>query len=437
MYIRSLELRDLRAFTKAKLEFLYPGRKLTTHPFEAAERQNLVDPRHGNINVVLGVNGSGKSTVLEASALAFLSMVSQSGYTPRTLIRRRHGAPLTNATINLKLAIHPADVPHWKLGKELVEPLQCSIDKTGDYEFLRGPPAESKLFREMYTDRSPAFLLMGYGVFRRTEAASQGELQSRQKIRLPRYDRVYSLFEDSATLIPLSSWFPNVENKARRKEIVDLINRMTPSTVRFQGKVESGEMIFKYRGLELPFAALSAGYRGHLGWVGDLLYRLDEVTGPKQTLRSTRGVVLVDEIDAHLHPEWQQEIVSALANALPRIQFIFTTHSPLITGTLERANINVVSRKGTGAPVVAPPEVEMYGLSSDQILRTDLFGLESTRDPAFRADLLATRKDAEDGKEGAAVAFMRKAALGAGAEQAAQAEPPPTPDWLKKMAQKS
>ncbi len=168
-----------------------------------------------------------------------------------------------------------------------------------------------------------------------------------------------------------------------------------------------------------------------------MLYRLQDVAPPKLKLNELPGVVLVDEIDAHLHPAWQQEIIGALAKAFPKIQFIFTTHSPLITGTLERANINVVTRRGSSPPIVEPPEIEMYGLSSDQILRTDLFGLESTRDPDFRADLLATRQDAEDGKAGAAVAFMRKAALGAGAEHCLQVEPPPTPEWLKKMARKS
>ena len=436
MYIRSIKLRDLRAFTTARLEFLYPGRKLSQDPFETPLRQEIGDPRHANINVVLGVNGSGKSTVLEAIALAFLSMVSQSGYTPRVLIRRRKRAPLTKAGIELQLALHPADTPDRKLAKDAVELLACSVDKTGDYEFLRGPPADNGLFKEMFVDRSPAFLLMGYGVFRRTEAASQGELQSRQKIRLPRYDRVYSLFEDSATLIPLSSWFPTLEDAKRRSEIIALINRMTPSTVRFEGKVVGGEMIFKYRGLELPFAALSAGYRGHLGWVGDLLYRLAEVTPPGQTLRSTPGVVLVDEIDAHLHPEWQQEIIGALANALPRIQFILTTHSPLITGTLERGNINVVSRKGTGAPVVEPPEQEMYGLSADQILMTDLFGLDSTRDKAFAAELQVVQRKAARGDAEASVDFIRKAAIGKAADNYTSKPINEPPDWLKQMAAK-
>ena len=94
MYIRAIKLTDLRAFCKAKLEFLYPGRKLSKDPFESEARAELGDPRHANMNIVLGVNGSGKSTVLDAIALAVLSPVPQNGFVPNALIRRsNHGEP--------------------------------------------------------------------------------------------------------------------------------------------------------------------------------------------------------------------------------------------------------------------------------------------------------------------------------------------------------
>jgi energy-coupling factor transporter ATP-binding protein EcfA2 len=436
MYIRSIELTDLRAFKKGKLEFLYPGRKLKRDPFESSKRKDLEDPRFGNINVVLGVNGSGKSTVLDAIAMALQSPIPSSGVTLNAPIRRSGGGKSAQrAMLRLELYCHPLDIPTRSGADHWHEQLECVIQKEGDHEFLSGPVVGDERFKELFIDRSPAFLLLGYGVFRRVEPLSKSELlSSRKKRRSDRYDRVATLFDDDVALIPLTSWFPSIPSGARRDEIVGLINKVTPKTVKFTGKLDTvGEMVFSYRKVELPFSALSDGYRGHLGWLGDMLCRLHEVAPPKTKLTDIPGVVLVDEIDAHLHPAWQQEIIGTLARAFPKIQFIFTTHSPLITGTLERANINVVTRHGSGPPVIEPPATEMYGLSADQILLTDLFGLQSTRDAKFAKELGSLQQAAVQGKAGTAIEFIKKAALGSAGAIHQSAVSPSAQKWLEAL----
>ena len=194
-------------------------------------------------------------------------------------------------------------------------------------------------------------------------------------------------------------------------------------------------MVFAYRNIELPFSALSDGYRGHLGWIGDMLCRLNDVAPLPMKLTDVPGVVLVDEIDAHLHPAWQQEIIGALAKTFPKLQFIFTTHSPLITGTLERANINVVSRSGQGFPKVSPPEKEMYGLSADQILLTDLFKLDSTRDQDFQKKLTILKLDAAKGDVVANATYMSMATNGIAAEGIDFKYNLEVPSWLKETSE--
>jgi energy-coupling factor transporter ATP-binding protein EcfA2 len=436
MYVRSVQIKNLRAFKEGTLEFLYPGRKLASDPFISGQRQDLNDPRHQNINVVLGSNGSGKSTVLDAIAMAMISPMTQTGFVPQALIRRTKGRPPVQASVGLEIVIHSTDTSQIAAKKSQIAKLDCTVGREGNYEFLGGPPIGDELYKEFFLDRSPAFFVVGYGVFRRIDATTQADMQSRTT-RRPRYDRVVTLFDDNVPLIALSNWFPTLEAGPRRIEVVSLINKATPKTVRFDGKVDANnEMMFRYRGLELPFAALSDGYRGHLGWLGDMLYRMQEVAPPGMKLGDLPGVVLVDEIDAHLHPVWQQEIIGALSRAFPSIQFIFTTHSPLITGTLERANINVVSRTGLAAPVVSPPDEEMYGLSADQILMTDLFGLNTARDQEFAKELRALEVKAASGSADASVEFIRKAAIGKAAENYPKGEEREIPDWLRKMAAK-
>lgn len=430
MYIRAIELLDLKAFRKSRLEFLYPGRKLKTDPFGDNNRADLADPRFGNINVILGSNGSGKSTVLDAAALAMLSPIPQSWHISSALIRRSNRGEVKSARIVLELVLNPEEGGNSKGTSR--EMLECKVLRQGNLEYLEGPKIADVRFSAMFVDRSPAFLTLGYGVFRRVESLSKGELlATRQKRRTERYDRVATLFEDDVALIPLSSWFPTVSKGERRDEIVRLINRVTPSTVRFAGKLDpDGEMLFAYRNLELPFSALSDGYRGHLGWIGDMLCRLNDIAPAKVKLTDIPGVVLVDEIDAHLHPAWQREIIGALSRAFPKLQFIFTTHSPLITGTLERANINVVSRKASSPPVVEPPAFEMYGLSSDQILRTDLFGLDSTRDEDFQNLMTQQKIAASHGDPQANSTYMSMATIGKAAFDASETFNLDVPEWL-------
>ena len=111
-------------------------------------------------------------------------------------------------------------------------------------------------------------------------------------------------------------------------------------------------------------------------------------------LVDNEGIVLVDEIDLHLHPQWQRVVIPRLGKVLPNLQFFFTTHSPLIAGSLQASNIMVVQMKsvGVGANVIACP-VDVYGWSSDQILSSQLFDeTESRNQEAVTAIKVASAK---------------------------------------------
>ena len=86
----------------------------------------------------------------------------------------------------------------------------------------------------------------------------------------------------------------------------------------------------------MPFTALSDGYRNMIAMVGDLAYKC-AVLNPhlgNLALQETHGVVLVDELDLHLHPRWQRKVVEDLRLTFPKVQFICTTHSPFLIQSL-------------------------------------------------------------------------------------------------------
>jgi predicted ATP-binding protein involved in virulence len=90
------------------------------------------------------------------------------------------------------------------------------------------------------------------------------------------------------------------------------------------------------------------------------------------------ALILMDEIDAHMHPFWQQQLLGRLKKLLPNVQVIATTHSPLVVARLEVEEVTRFVRNEAGAVVAAPIDEDMTEGRTDQILTGDLFGLDST-----------------------------------------------------------
>jgi len=127
----------------------------------------------------------------------------------------------------------------------------------------------------------------------------------------------------------------------------------------------------------LPVSQLSDGIRGVVALVADLAFRcvrLNSFYG-QHAPEETNGIVLIDEIEQHLHPGWQQRILPALREAFPRIQFIVTTHSPEVLSTVESRQIRILE---DGECSLAPPGT--LGAESHRLLH-DILGLQDLRPP--------------------------------------------------------
>lgn len=126
--------------------------------------------------------------------------------------------------------------------------------------------------------------------------------------------------------------------------------------------IEDDLLVTFQDGRVLPFRMLSDGIRNMVAMVQDLAYRA-VVLNPhlgKEAPRETPGIVLIDEIDLHLHPKWQRHVVGDLRNAFPNLQFIATTHSPfIIQSMLPGEVIDLNDNQG-----------EYYGKSIEDITET-------------------------------------------------------------------
>lgn len=136
--------------------------------------------------------------------------------------------------------------------------------------------------------------------------------------------------------------------------------------------------------IEVPTAWLADGQQALLSWLADLIGHLmldqRDVTDPADF----EGLVLVDDIDLHIHPDWQTRLVPALKRAFPKLQFIVTTHSPLIISSLRPEEVVVLDLDEAGNIQANPLDVDPRLLTTTELYER-VFGVRNTPpDPIYR-----------------------------------------------------
>ena len=155
------------------------------------------------------------------------------------------------------------------------------------------------------------------------------------------------------------------------------------------GSDESGGLRFRTPYGRVPLDGLSLGHRTVTAWIVDLAWRLIVQYPESAKPLEEPAVVLIDEIDLHLHPYWQRTIMQQLSEHFPNVQFVATTHSPLMITSM--INVNVAVLKQVDDDVVIENDLGVVeGWRVDQVL-VDLFGLKSARSKRFE-DLMNERE---------------------------------------------
>jgi AAA domain, putative AbiEii toxin, Type IV TA system len=120
---------------------------------------------------------------------------------------------------------------------------------------------------------------------------------------------------------------------------------------------------------DVPFNVLSQGTQSVMQWLTYLLAGYAKYYGYPANLAEQPGVVMIDEIDAHLHPAAQRRVLPALRRHFPRLQIFCSTHSPLMLAGLQTRQMQLLTRAGSGKVIVSRNDADIVGWSADEILR--------------------------------------------------------------------
>lgn len=373
-YFTSLTLTDVRCF----------GGEQTLDLRDA-------DGRPAKWTIILGENGVGKTTLLQC--LDRMSPCAWDKLLPGCI----KGTFAKNS---------PFESAHdlVRVGRE-----SCSLHAdvtTGrslaDTNVGRGDLLEMKLAISGHRAREPEYgelaLRMhccGYGASRRSGAAKLATAE--------RSDSAATLHDESATLVDVEEWLLQLDYAAksngglrgRFEQVKQILIDLLPDIddIRIVGFEHDPPA--PAAELHSPFGwirprQLSLGYRAMMTWVVDLATRMFAAfpTSPDPLREAT--VVLIDEIDLHLHPRWQRDLIGYLDAHFPNVQFIASAHSPLVVQAAQGANIVLLRRDGDRVIIHNDPQ-SVQGWRIDQILTSDLFGLPSARPPQSEA-LIAERR---------------------------------------------
>ncbi len=202
---------------------------------------------------------------------------------------------------------------------------------------------------------------------------------------------VETLYSSGARLIHAETWLRREALKARASSlarsffnaVLVTLGSLLPGDEKVE-VVGDEILISAPTGLKVPLSAMSDGYLTTLGWTIDLIARWahryrDSGKLDGDFAKDMRCVVLVDEIDLHLHPRWQLDIIPRLRKAFPKTTFIVTTHNPLTLQGTRPGEVFVLQRDDDGKVTLAQRDVPP-GIDASRLLTGDWFGLASTLD---------------------------------------------------------
>jgi energy-coupling factor transporter ATP-binding protein EcfA2 len=385
MHVATLEVSGVRGFHGARsveLDFRRP------------------DGSFAGWTVLAGRNSSGKSTLLQAIALV-LSGPRATSFIPSLADWITSGA--LSAELSATLHVSDEDTLEPSLFPPRVWMRFQRPEAPEDEEIYSAEPDFSGSGLDSFSSpnrlssaksASSGWFYVGYGPFR--HLGDSGAVRSRKTSRPKLSLQVGSLFDETASLVDAVDWLVDqrlqeYENRSGAAELIRIMIALLGDGLLPDGfkvsDVNSDGLWISFNNSNFPLREMSDGYRAVTALVVDIVRQMS------QSYRNLRmdykddtpvlaypGVVLIDEIDAHLHVSWQKVIGTWLKEHFPQVQFIVTTHSPYVCQSADPGGLIRLP----GPSERRPPQIVdddlyrriIYGSGDDAVL-TELFGVDT------------------------------------------------------------
>ena len=191
-----------------------------------------------------------------------------------------------------------------------------------------------------------------------------------------------TLFYTDQRLINIEEWLMQLDYSAKSDNLIarNRLNKIRelitsgifPEILDFKFETTDAMhnyVLFKSKDGWYRYTELGFGYQSMLAWVIDLAKRLFDKYPDSENPLQEEAVVLIDEIDLHLHPQWQRDVISVISGIFPNVQFIATTHSPLVIQSLEEVNLYALHREEEKVIVEKTERTNYSGWTVEEILR--------------------------------------------------------------------
>jgi predicted ATPase len=335
-------------------------RKVSVRNIRAIEFLEWTLPRNGRWNVVLGENGSGKSSFLRAVALAMIGPKEAVAARQDWNTWIRMGSAKAEASVKFTADSGFDGVSGEWAGQTLQAGVQLSSASGTVTLTERKEPDQTVSAARHLWKNGPGWFCVSYGPFRRF---SGGDKDAERIYKTnPRIGAHLTVFYDSVALCEVLTWLRDLKFKQLDSTpggelldyVVDFVNQpgFLPHDVRLTEVTASGVRLQTTDGDGIAIEELSDGYRSMLSMTFELIRQMARRFEPDKIFSKDRkkivvpGVVLIDEVDAHLHPTWQKTIGYWFTERFPKMQFIVTTHSPLVCHAAINGSVFVMARPG-------------------------------------------------------------------------------------------
>ncbi len=341
-------------------------------------------------NLIAGVNGVGKTSVLDALGVCLSGIVKYANglrYKVRTFSPTdvRVGAEALTVQSKVRLdgseytyVAHKPREASVAQRRRVRQPREQAYDAPARTEFIGNIPSpltaskESRplamLFstrRALISARAPSNMAAAGGI-----VAACADAFANRNLRLGEFAAWMRMQEALAVEQPSAKHVLAAFGAAMSRFLPEYSNLRVDNE-------KSPQLSINRNAVPLPIAQLSDGERGILSMVLDLTRRLAQANPTmKDPAAEAEAVVLIDEIELHLHPTWQRRIVRNLTETFPKCQFIATTHSPQIIGEVEHDRIQIMANGEVYAPT------HSFGVDSSRVLEEIMDARQRTKDIA-------------------------------------------------------